>query len=323
MALQTLFDRSPVLPVDAAISLARYLHTIRQTQKQAIASSKSGDSSRAALLHIRVLQLVCKTLPSHPDYALPENAAVIHELRAVAHISFRDVEVLANQLATTPQATTASRKSRVTRRPRRKLVVSTSLFDLFERIAADRSAHGEVTMALLAARVDSVTSNAEHDEIIALIVPPQTYGNDWNDMRYERDVTHLLEIKELVVVGLISLVPRERHSSLPLRAVKTLSIIQAQFPSATAIVITPRDTTSRLAFFSLSEKAVPYVWSVNGEIQEDVIPQGVDGEGELIFVPARHVEQREDATPQFKLYDLRPLAAVRDETSRNGVERSS
>lgn len=350
MALQALFNRSPVLPVDATISLARYLNTIRQTHKHAITSKQNGDFSRATLLHVRVLQLVCKTLPSHPDYTLPENAAVVRELRAVSHISFREVERLATLLtssaatsttataptsaatsatpvadtaAASPSAATTPRKlSRGVRRTR-KLVVSTGLFDLFERIAGERTAVGEATIGLLTARLDAVTADAEHDDIVALIIPPQAHGPQWSGMRYERDVTHLLEIKELVIVGLISLQPRVRRNTLPLQAAKALSIIQSHFSNATAIVVAPRDSTCHCAFFTLSDKAMAYVSSVDGEIQQDIIPQGLDGAGEPIITQAHHVEDRDDATPTFKLYDLRPLEKTREEHGRENGERNA
>lgn len=316
MALHSLFDRSPVLPVDATISLARYLNTIRQTQRQAIATESSGDISRATLLHIRVLQLVCKTLPSHPDYTLPENAPVLQELRAVAHVGFRDVERLASQLMASTQ------KPRSVRRSRRKLCISSSLPLLFERISADRTLKGETFIGLLAIRPD-LSATADHDDIVALIIPSQTHGTEWSCVCYERDVAHLLGIKELAIVGFISALPRARRVTLPLQAAKSLATVQSNFSNATIVVTSPqgRDSSStNPSCFTLSEKSIVYVLSTDQTVLSETIPKDFDGEGEEVIIPARHVEWSDDGPPIFKLYDLRPL---REDQPREGTEKRS
>lgn len=306
MALQSLFDRSPVLPVDAAISLARYLHTARQTQLQAVGTEQKGDIARAALLHIRVLQLTCKTLPSHPDYALSENESVLRELRAVANVSFRDIERLAARLKA------SSRQSRTPARGvRRALVVSGSLIELFHRMSANAASAGEAMLGLLAKR-SGTPSSADVDEVTSLIVPSQTHGQVWSFVRYDQDVAHLLEIKDLSLVGLIAMLPRARRATLPLQATIPLAAIQSHYANAAAIIIAPRDQSNRNSIETLSDDAVSYVTNVDSDIPDDIIPKGFEGEGDPVVVPARHVECRDDGTPLFKLYDLRPLAASRD-----------
>lgn len=314
MALQSLFDRSPVLPVDAAISLARYLHTARQTQLQAVGTEQAGDITRAALLHIRVLQLTCKTLPSHPDYALAENASVLRELRAVTNISFRDIERLAARLKN------STRPSRpVIRRVRRALILSASLIDLFQRMSTNAASVGDAMLGLLAKR--SNVSSADVDEVTSLIIPSQTHGQHWSFVRYDQDVAHLLEIKNLSLVGLIAVLPRARRATLPLQATIPLAAIQAHYPNAVAVTIAPRDQYTRLSIETLSDNGVSYVTNVDSETPDDVIPKGFEGEGSPVVVPARHVERRDDGTPIFKLYDLRPLAASRDGPSNAKDEK--
>lgn len=312
--MQQLFDRSPVLPVDATISLARYLNSVRQTQRQAVASESDHDISRATLLYIRVLQLVCKTLPSHPDYSLPENAPVVHELRAVADLAFRHVERLANQL------TGSSRKSRSSRRARRSLVISTSLPLLFERIAAERATSGDVMVGLLATRSDPSTP-VDHDDVVSLIIPSQTHGSEWSFVRFERDVAHLLEIKELTAVGMIATLPRSRSPSLPLQAARPLAALQANFPNAVAVVLQPswRDSGPYPTCFALSDKALPYVMSTDFESLQDTIPNGFEGEGDAVITTARHIDWSDEGAPIFKLYDVRPL---REEQNRDGLDKT-
>lgn len=310
MTLQSLFDRSPVLPVDAAISLARYLHTARQTQLQAVGTEQAGDVTRAALLHIRVLQLTCKTLPSHPDYALSENTSVLRELRAVANVSFRDIERLAARLKN------SARPGRALARPgRRGLVLSNSLIELFQRMSTNAAAVGDTMLGLLAKRTN-VSSPTDLDEVTSLVIPSQTHGQIWSFVRYDQDVAHLLEIKNLSLVGLISVLPRARRATLPLQAAIPLAAIQTHYSNAVAITIAPRDQYTRLTIETLSDNAVSYVTNVDSETPDDTIPEGFEGEGTPVVVPARHVERR-DGTPTFKLYDLRPLAITRDSPLQN------
>lgn len=313
MDLQSLFDRSPVLPVDTAISLARYLHTARQTQRQAVSTEQGGDIARATLLHVRVLQLICKTLPSHPDCELPENASVQRELRSVANVSFRDAERLATHLKN-PSRPTRLHSHRPTR-----LALSASLVELFQHMSTESANKGNATLGLLAMRAKNA-SNTDVDEIVSLIVPSQTHGHDWSFVRYDRDVAHLLEIKDLSLVGFIAMLPNAQRATLPLQASIPLAAIQAHYPHAAAITIAPRDMSNRISAETLSENAVAYVTNVDSDMPEEIIPQDFDGGGEPVVVPARHIDRREDRTPAFKLYDLRPLASARDAHLQQSVD---
>lgn len=169
MSLEHLFSRSPVLPVDAAISLPRYLRTIRQTSSQAQTLAQT-DPSRAALLHIRVLQLICKTLPQHPDYALPESKPVLASLRAIAHETFAHLETHAA----------------VEDAPPVSVRMAAGVLDLFRRVVDD-----ETNVGLLAGRV------GETNEVTALVIPSQKGG----DVRYDADVLQLAEVKGVTMMG--------------------------------------------------------------------------------------------------------------------------
>lgn len=100
--LSHLFPKCPVLPVDATVSLAQYTRTIQATLDSAtvlLRSATASSAERAALLHIRILQLVCKTLPAHPDHGLPETAAARAALAEKADICFARLEAYAASLS--------------------------------------------------------------------------------------------------------------------------------------------------------------------------------------------------------------------------------
>lgn len=173
-------------------------------------------------------------------------------------------------------------------------------------------------LGLLASRKQAPTASppslpGDGDEVAALIIPPQTYGPDWSFVRFERYVAHLLEIKDLLLIGIIATLPHVRHSTLPLQAAKPLAAIQHDVSNAAAIILAPRDQATRVAFVTLSDKAIPYVNASDVDEPGDTIPQGFDGHGEPVILPARHVERREGANPQFKLYDLRVVGPSSNE----------
>lgn len=344
MPLQSLFDRSPVLPVDVTISLARYLHSIRATHKQALSSEHKGDLTRAALLQIRVLQLVCKTLPAHPDYALAENAPVLRELRAIAHTGFRDIDRLAIALDATPPPSTnavlpppastpisepplaqpspsdpSSLPVHVPapppRPPRHPIALSGALVDLFERIATDATRRSVSTVGVLAGRVvddddDRQKSDGE-EEVAALIIPSQTNDTVWSVLRYEQDVAQLLTIKKLRTMGLVAITPRAGRPGLPDNAARrALAGIQQTFENGFALVIVRTggsERYTRMGAVRLSESGMRRAVE-EGEGEGDELDEDNDE-----VIEASDVEVREDGSPAFKLYDLRPLAVARDE----------
>ncbi|PXF40347.1 AMSH-like ubiquitin thioesterase 1 [Gracilariopsis chorda] len=262
MPLEDLFDRSPVLPPDPNISLARYLHTIRQNYQAAITQP---DAQRSALLHIRLLQLICKTLPTHPEYSLPENKPLLKELRSIAHKSFEALEVFDEP---------------VHHREPSRVDMSASLLDLFERIASDSTTRGHSTIGLLGGRM------LPQPHVAALVMPSQTCGTICSSLRYENDVSQLMEVKDLLCFGLIHISPTQPEMGLPVELESYLSHYSNSVPEAFAIVIVPA-SEKRVRFYSC----------------------GNDGKVGV----AHHVDVRNDGVPSFKLYDLRPLAIARDE----------
>lgn len=122
--------------------------------------------------------------------------------------------------------------------------------------------------------------------VAALVMPSQTCGTVCSSLRYESDVSQLMEVKDLLCFGLIHISPTQPDMGLPAELESYLSRYCNSVPEAFAVVIVPA-----------SEKRVRmYSCGADGTV-------GV----------AQHVDVRNDGLPFFKLYDLRPLAVARDE----------
>ena len=263
--MESLFEKCPILPPDASISLARYLSTARQTARNA-ADVESSQPFRAALLHVRVVQLICKTIPSHSEYSLSENAGIVKELNEIAHRSFTSIERLGGLLDV------ASR-----RRNLRNIYIAGGVFDLFTRVAMD---HGDnAFLGLLAGRVEDNGSN-----ITALVIPSQTAGSKCSEIRYESDVSQLLDVKGLSLLGLLH--HQSSSGALPSSTQQLLLRFSERVPEAIGVLVR---ATDNYKIFS----------GTNGQIQEAVHAVVDDGQ------------------PLFKLYDLRPLAVARDKGTDN------
>lgn len=333
MALDKLFDKCPVLPVDPSISVARYLRSIRQTVHQGHESESENDIERAALLQIRVLQLICKTLPSHPEYELSENRSVVKELRGIAHTSFFNIERLETLLGEDSVAQHNAHTGPAARRSVRThhVEMSASVVDLFENIAAENTAKGLNTIGIVAGRLESrqhpeFVPRRERDDspgtsrITALVIPAQTALSDTSNIRYEADVTDLLGRKGLVHMGFIQMCPNQSRLALSPTCARTLSVYQKRQPDALGIVIAPQDPVRVEAFSLTEDHGLNYVLGcAERELTpaDEVIPQGEPGEGRPIWSPAKNLKIRKDGEPLFKLYDLRPLAIARDEHERS------
>lgn len=190
MSWEHLFSRCPVLPADASISLARYLHTLRETSNQ-IPKEEKTDPERALLLQIRVLQLICKTLPSHPGYRLPENRQLLRELRVLAHAGFAYLERRAAN-----QEINNNSVNKDNGRVYDRTCVPGSLVELFRRIARENISRGEVVVSILGG---TETNEGKQFDVRALVIPAQNAGR----IRYPADVEQLLRVKGLVCVGVI------------------------------------------------------------------------------------------------------------------------
>lgn len=333
MALEKLFDKCPVLPVDASISVARYLRSIRQTLRQAVESESEDDIERTALLQIRALQLICKTLPSHPEYELAENRSVVKELRGIAHTSFLNIERLASLLGEDNGGHHKSYAGPAARRRVRAhhVEISASVVNLFETIAAENTSKGLNTIGIVAGRLESQQntesgSRKQRDDapgtwrITALVIPSQTALSDRNNIRYEADVTDLLGKKGFVHMGFIQMCPNQSRLALSPISARTLARYQKRQPDAVGIVIAPQDPLRVEAFSVTEEHGLNYVLGcAERELTpaDEVIPRGEPGEGRPIWSPVKNLEIRKDGEPLFKLYDLRPLAVARDEHERS------
>lgn len=330
MSLERLFDKCPVLPVDASISVARYLRSIRQTVRQSNESESEGDLERTALLQIRVLQLICKTLPAHPEYELAENRSVVKELRGIAHTSFANVERLATLLGDDEKVDHKSLRGARRRVRARHVEISVGLLELFESIAAENTAKSLNTLGILAGRVEAQqngesSSRSERDDssgivrITALVIPAQTALPDRTSLRYEADVTDLLGKKSLVQMGFVQLCPNQSRLALGSASASILARYQKKQPDAIGIVIAPRDPMRIQAFSLMEDYGLNYVLGcTEREVTpaDDMIPGGQPGEGRPIWSPVKDLDIRKDGEPMFKLYDLRSLASARDEQER-------
>lgn len=300
-SLQSLFDRCPVLPVDASISLGRYLHTIRQTLQHAIhtesltAQSTNNNTDRAILLHIRVLQLVCKTIPSHPEYLMKENVSILRQLRLVAHTSFQHIEHLIH----------------VHVEHDLKLNISLSLLSLFRRIHKASTQHSMI--GVLATRPFC-------NDVIALIIPKQTYASFSCGILRFQDIVQLLYMKHLIVCAFVVV-----HSTSSTNRLSSSFIMQQQcqhqimlsfsklyshYHRPTLILLQQQQqqqqSKQQQSFipkcFKMSPPAVQYMSSplTNSTSSINSTPT------HPLFLPSSHVNWLgKDHAPMFKLYDLR------------------
>lgn len=330
MGIEKLFGKCPVLPADPTISIARYLRSIRQTIRQASESEETGEIERAALLQIRVLQLICKTLPAHPEHALAENQPVIKEMQSIAHDGFANVERLAGLLSDEGKLDQEPAAERVARgRSRAKHIkISMGLLDLFEKIAVEHTAKGVRTVAILGGRVEAQESAAEESSntvlVTALVIPSQVPLLDRSNVRYETDVTDLMARKGLIQVGFVEMCPNLNNVALTPASAMVLARLQKREPSAFGVVIAPQDA-SRVGAFSVNEDyGLDYLLECE---ERDIpahekVPRGHPGKGKAIWSTADEVEFEHGSEPMFKLYDLRPLAAARDEHERSTTKVS-
>lgn len=241
MALAHLFARCPVLPVDGTTSLARYLHTVDETRSAAAALERTGpdgDAERAAMLHVRVVQLVAKTLPAHPDRALPASAPVLARLERAGHASLDAFERILRSLAPdaeTPVGATAGADVDGSGPVR----VPAPLLDVFVNMVADRA--GKRAVGVLAAR--------EGARVVALVVPAQMdEGHDGGPVRYEEEIAALASHKGLVPLGVIVHAPTARRTR-PSEA-EQMFAVRVAGGKAVAVVVAP-EANERVGSFEV------------------------------------------------------------------------
>lgn len=320
MAIETLFDRCPPIPLDDAVPISRYVRNVRQIVREVKEAEDANDLETAAVLQIRILLLICKTLPSHPDYDLIESKPAIKELRGIAHTGFANIERLSDALSDDKGFVAdadLSTSSVASFGVPCVVQLSVTLLELFERIAAENTVKCLTTVGLLAARAtDDQIGNVSR--VAALIIPSQTCLSERSDIRYETDILQLLKVKGLVRLGFVEMCPNRSRNSLSPISARLLAQLQRAKPEAVGIVIAPQDT-SRICSYSLTDEGLSYVLSCTAQekFADELVPIGRRGEGKAAWGVAKHSEIRRDGEPPFKLYDLRPLAEARDEQERN------
>lgn len=287
MSIESLFPQCRVLEVDPNTSLAKYLRSAKQTQVQVRESEEAGELEQAAVLQIRVLQLICKTLPSHPEYTLDESAPLLKDLRGVAHTGFTTVSRLAAGLSARPAAAATVANGDVRRRARlRRVEIGYAAVELVERVFAENVASGVASVALLAGRrMDGVL------DVSAVVVPSQRGFADRAEVRYERDVANLFRVKELLHRGVLVVLPGNQ-AEMTGHSARLLARAQRGLAEAFCVVVAPR-AEERVRVYSVRQK------------EEENEEEGWEEAG--------HVDIRKEGEMGYKLYDLRPLAAVRDE----------
>jgi hypothetical protein len=349
--LEHLFARCPVLPVDAAVSVAKYSQIIGSTLADAAAFERAGDPDsleRAALLHIRILQLVCKTVPSHPEYSIAENASILCSLARRADACLGRLEAYAAALARAsggpplppvnalrpPEEVIGSAASRL-RHQFRRVHVSAAPISVLER--------GAESIGAIAGRVVASAAEGGGDEVgaslsvTALVIPSQVPAADGvseAELLYGGDVLSLLRAKELLHLGWLRVLRSSAAAvggALGRRVARLQAQCQLAVPEAvTGAVVVRADKADplRVAWFSSDggadagrEASEPGAsTSPAPDAVDDGDPAGpgsaaVEGaDGALTpngMVRAAHVVVHDDGPP-FKFYDLRPMAAVHE-----------
>lgn len=330
MTLERLFGRCPPIPVDETIALHRYVSNIRNIVRQVKEAEDANDLETAAILQIRILLLICKTLPCHPDYGLEESRPEVKELQGIAHTGFANVERLSDALSdsqvSASKVVEPTSPNESAAMPR-QVQFSVALLELFERIARENTAKSLNTVGLLATRVTDRTSSEPDatvdrvengSRVVALIIPSQTCLSERSDIRYEADISQLLKVKDLISLGFLEMCPNQNRNSLSPASARLLAQLQRVRSEAVGVVIAPQDA-SRIRSYSFTDAGLTYALSCVAQQRpvEEVIPNGRNGEGMASWSVAEHVDIRGDSEPHFKLYDLRPLAVARDEHERS------
>uniref|UniRef100_A0A7S1TBX2 USP8 dimerisation domain-containing protein n=1 Tax=Compsopogon caeruleus TaxID=31354 RepID=A0A7S1TBX2_9RHOD len=94
--MEQLFEKSPVLNADSSISILRYKAIADQTMEEASERVSERDWERAALLYMRVAQLIVRTVPGHPDYEAADSQAPVRHMRSLARMCFDHLEDLSS-----------------------------------------------------------------------------------------------------------------------------------------------------------------------------------------------------------------------------------
>lgn len=298
--LYHLFPRCPVLPVDASVSLTQYTRTITSTLADAAALEREGTSDareRAALLHIRVLQLVCKTLPAHPEAALPEAAPLLAALARRAEPAFARLEAYAGLLAKAGKGGDGGGSRELPPPPAmgelglREVVVAEALVGLFER--------GSERLAAVAGRVEEGVVVAT-----AVVVVSQRVVDGEVELLYPGDVVSLLAAKGLLHVGWLRLEEEVGEEvRLGARGLRLQRSCEDALPEFVTGVVEKRAERD-------GELRVDWVRCARGG------DEGVAG--------AHHVAVKDgDDAPAFKLYDLRPMATVHEAKAKAASEEAT
>lgn len=301
MALAHLFARCPVLPVDGATSLARYLHTVEETRAAAAALERAGperDAERAAMLHVRVVQLVAKTLPAHPDRPLAASGPVLARLERAGHASLDAFERIVRALAADAQAGAEAREGEDGRPAGgacAPLQVPAPMLDVFANMVAERAAEGKRAVGVLAGRAE-----ADADARVAALVVPAQCDADADEadgggacpVRYEEEIAALSQHKGLVPLGVVVYAPTARRAR-PSEGESVLALRVAR-GDAVAVVVAP-EAEERVGSFEVDKD--------EARVSERVV-----------FVKDELL---------FKVYDLRGLAKMKDEAKAKAKDEDA
>lgn len=365
--LDHLFPRAPVLPADPSVSVAQYCSSVRATVADAKGCLSRGDPERASLLFMRCMQLICKTLPSHPEYAILENKAIIRELARLADVCLSNLEHVA---AKSPEAarsrlfepgisalypssmaeeeeTTPFLSPPFSHRRPHPVEVATEVVDVLQRMGAEACANGDEVLGVLATKIPApddktATKGSDPDglSVSAMIVPSQCSTGETQEavLMYESDLHALFAAKRLTQIGWILLQPREDPSGPPRLdslAAHLQAALQARNPDAFILIarlhepsavdqrpkidvqaVRLRDPSGLERVFECGER-FPHTHSWDSRATRDEDSESSDDSEsesaaeERLVLFADHVEIKVGSrAPAFKIYDLRPMAAV-------------
>lgn len=185
MSHSHLFPPAPG-PLESSLPLSRHLSNA-QSFSQEILSTMSTDPSSAFTMQASQLEFLVHQLPTHPDYSHSSNSSIIPKLRKLAHDGFNRLETLAKTL----ENSTINGETD-------KLMISSQLLDLFERI----SAAGYACVGILAGKITG--------QVSALVIPAQRISAREVELRYEVDVSQLLNVKGLRRMGIVQIIADEK-----------------------------------------------------------------------------------------------------------------
>eukprot|EP00188_Purpureofilum_apyrenoidigerum_P005904 Plantae.Rhodophyta-Purpureofilum_apyrenoidigerum.ctg8268.p1 GENE.Plantae.Rhodophyta-Purpureofilum_apyrenoidigerum.ctg8268~~Plantae.Rhodophyta-Purpureofilum_apyrenoidigerum.ctg8268.p1 ORF type:complete len:311 (+),score=33.86 Plantae.Rhodophyta-Purpureofilum_apyrenoidigerum.ctg8268:205-1137(+) len=308
--MQRLFDRCISIPVDPALSLAKYCAVLKQTLAQAEQYKNAEDNERSALLFIRCVLVANRTLLDHPEYSLPQSEQWQQELRRISGRCLLELEKLkplvelaiSKEKLSDPRAETGRQGSAVEINP--------NILNVFEKISRQYTSKRIECIGLLCGRLDDISKNVQILRVTALVVPNQ-HGTDSNcEMLSESTVHSLQEAKGLFTLGwLVTHLGNPQYPTS--KELRYHAGFQAMLPECILGIVTPH-LDPQYSFFALTDPGgLDFVLRHPERVRDEGllnVPDGFKGAGKPLYTKANHVQLQavtSDNAHNFKVYDLR------------------